>query len=152
MARRRPGHDGIARGQATGPKPRRRDFSALKPDPDKIGISGSVPFVRLPDPAGLFADRAARLVEAAPGHPLEAYLRFVAEIARAQSVIQARFPAPAVPDRLESKNRRTGAKTTRRPSRKTTEAIEPAQKIPRKGQHPPSLPLPRLNRARKSRT
>ncbi|ONF50959.1 formate dehydrogenase [Methylobacterium radiotolerans] len=70
----------------------------MKPDPDKIGISGSVPFVRLPDPTGLFADRAARLVEAAPGHPLEAYLRFVAEIARAQSVIQARFPAPAVPD------------------------------------------------------
>ncbi|KTS03903.1 formate dehydrogenase [Methylobacterium radiotolerans] len=70
----------------------------MKPDPDKIGISGSVPFVRLPDPAGLFADRAARLVEAAPGHPLEAYLRFVAEVARAQSVIQARFPAPAVPD------------------------------------------------------
>lgn len=78
--------------------PRRRDFSELKPDPDKIGISGSVPFVRLPDPTGLFADRAARLVEAAPGHPLETYLRFVAEIARAQSVIQARFPAPAVPD------------------------------------------------------
>ncbi|WP_182178874.1 formate dehydrogenase accessory protein FdhE [Methylobacterium radiotolerans] len=84
--------------QAEAPEPRRRDFSALKPDPDKIGISGSVPFVRLPDPAGLFADRAARLVEAAPGHPLEAYLRFVAEVARAQSVIQARFPAPAVPD------------------------------------------------------
>ncbi|RUP17278.1 formate dehydrogenase accessory protein FdhE [Methylobacterium sp.] len=83
---------------AEAPKPRRRDFSELKPDPDKIGISGSVPFVRLPDPTGLFADRAARLVEAAPGHPLEAYLRFVAEIARAQSVIQARFPAPAVPD------------------------------------------------------
>jgi len=83
---------------AEAPKPRRRDFSALKPDPDKIGISGSVPFVRVPDPTGLFADRAARLVEAAPGHPLEAYLRFVAEIARAQSVIQARFPAPAVPD------------------------------------------------------
>ncbi|WCS26329.1 formate dehydrogenase accessory protein FdhE [Methylobacterium sp. NMS14P] len=83
---------------AEAPKPRRRDFSELKPDPDKIGISGSVPFVRLPDPATLFADRAARLAGAAPGHPLEAYLRFVSEVARAQSVIQAQFPAPAAPE------------------------------------------------------
>lgn len=83
---------------AEAPKPRRRDFSELKPDPDKIGISGSVPLVRLPDPATLFADRAARLAEAAPGHPLEAYLRFVGEVARAQAAIQARFPAPPAPD------------------------------------------------------
>ncbi|KAA0124087.1 formate dehydrogenase accessory protein FdhE [Methylobacterium sp. P1-11] len=83
---------------AAEPKPRRRDFSELKPDPDKIGISGSVPFVRLPDPTTLFADRAARLTEAAPGHPLEAYLRFVAEVARVQAAIQAKGPAPAVPD------------------------------------------------------
>ncbi|MCJ2072775.1 formate dehydrogenase accessory protein FdhE [Methylobacterium sp. J-030] len=81
-----------------GPKPRRRDFNELKPDPDKIGISGSVPFVRLPDPTTLFADRAARLTEAAPGHPLEAYLRFVAEVARAQAVIQAKTSPPPPQD------------------------------------------------------
>ena len=79
------------------PKPRRRDFSELKPDPDKIGISGSVPFVRLPDPTTLFSDRAARLSEAAPGHPLEAYLRFVAEVARAQAAIQASGPPVTLP-------------------------------------------------------
>ncbi|MCJ2053401.1 formate dehydrogenase accessory protein FdhE [Methylobacterium sp. J-070] len=79
-------------------KPRRRDFSQLKPDPDKIGISGSVPFVRLPDPATLFADRSERLSDAAPGHPLEAYLRFVAEVARAQAAIQAKGPPVALPD------------------------------------------------------
>lgn len=84
--------------QATPPEPRRRDFSDLKPDPDKIGIAGSVPFVRLPDPATLFADRAARLREAASGHPLEAYLRFVAEVARAQAAIQAKGPPVAAPD------------------------------------------------------
>ncbi|MGT2479903.1 formate dehydrogenase accessory protein FdhE domain-containing protein [Methylobacterium oryzae CBMB20] len=84
--------------RATPPEPRRRDFSDLKPDPDKIGIAGSVPFVRLPDPATLFADRTARLREAAPGHPLEAYLRFVAEVARAQAVIQAKGPPVAAPD------------------------------------------------------
>lgn len=83
---------------AEAPKPRRRDFSELKPDPDKIGISGSVPFVRLPAPATLFADRAARLSEAAPGHPLEAYLRFVGEVARAQGVVQATIAAPAAPE------------------------------------------------------
>ena len=79
-------------------KPRRRDFSELKPDPDKIGISGSVPFVRLPDPATLFSDRAERLLEAAPGHPLESYLRFVAEVARAQAVVQAKGPPALAPD------------------------------------------------------
>ncbi len=84
--------------QAEAPKPRRRDFNELKPDPDKIGISGSVPFVRLPDPTTLFADRAARLDEAAPGHPLEAYLRFVAEVARAQAAIQAQVALPPPPD------------------------------------------------------
>jgi len=83
---------------AEAPKPRRRDFSELKPDPDKIGISGSVPFVRLPDPARLFADRSARLLEAAPGHPMEAYLRFVAEVARAQAVIQAKGPPASLPE------------------------------------------------------
>ncbi len=83
---------------AEAPKPRRRDFNELKPDPDKIGISGSVPFVRLPDPTTLFADRAARLDEAAPEHPLEAYLRFVAAVARAQASIQDKVPLPRTPD------------------------------------------------------
>ncbi|MDP4005755.1 formate dehydrogenase accessory protein FdhE [Methylobacterium sp. NEAU K] len=83
------------------PKSRRRDFSELKPDPDKIGISGSVPFVRLPEPGTLFADRAARLRAAAPGHPLEAYLLFVAAVARAQAVVQATCPPPAAPDRAD---------------------------------------------------
>ena len=75
-------------------KPRRRDFSELKPDPDKIGISGSVPFVRLPDPGTLFADRAERLRAVAPGHPLEGYIRFVAEIARAQAAVAGTHPDP----------------------------------------------------------
>jgi hypothetical protein len=44
------GPEGVA---APAAKPR-----DLKPDPDRIGISGSVPFVRLPAPDRLFADRA----------------------------------------------------------------------------------------------
>ncbi|MEL6064406.1 MULTISPECIES: formate dehydrogenase accessory protein FdhE [unclassified Methylobacterium] len=96
--KRKPAATDKAATQAEAPKPRRRDFNELKPDPDKIGISGSVPFVRLPDPTTLFADRAARLDEAAPGHPLEAYLRFVAAVARAQDKIQAKVALPPPPD------------------------------------------------------
>ncbi|MDP4024748.1 formate dehydrogenase accessory protein FdhE [Methylobacterium sp. NEAU 140] len=69
--------------------PRKAAFDAIKPDPDKIGISGSVPFVRLPDPGALFRARAARLNALAPGHPLEAYLRLVARVAEAQAAVEA---------------------------------------------------------------
>lgn len=65
-----------------------RDPRALKPEPDRIGISGAVPFVRLPDPATLFADRARRLDALAPGHPLGDYLAFLARVATAQAGVQ----------------------------------------------------------------
>ncbi|WP_342154849.1 formate dehydrogenase accessory protein FdhE [Methylorubrum sp. SB2] len=61
----------------------------IQPDPDRIGISGSVPFVRLPDPSRLFADRAKRFAALAPEHPLGAYLDFLAWIAGAQAKVQA---------------------------------------------------------------
>ncbi len=67
----------------------KKSFDEIKPDPDKIGISGSVPFVRLPEPGSLFKARAARLLALAPGHALEPYLRLVAEVARAQAVVEA---------------------------------------------------------------
>ncbi len=67
----------------------KKSFDEIKPDPDKIGISGSVPFVRLPEPGSLFKARSERLLALAPGHTLEAYLRLVAEIARAQAVVEA---------------------------------------------------------------
>lgn len=67
----------------------KKPFDEIKPDPDKIGISGSVPFVRLPEPGTVFKARAERLLALAPGHTLEAYLRLVAEVARAQAVVEA---------------------------------------------------------------
>lgn len=73
-----------------------RTRRALKPDPDRIGISGSVPFVRLPNPGRLFADRAARFRSLAPDHPLGAYLAFLAEIATAQAAIVADPSVPAL--------------------------------------------------------
>ena len=84
------------------PNPARpqRPFSEIKPDPDKIGISGSVPFVRLPEPGTLFSDRAERLRALAPGHALEGYLRFIGEIAQAQADVQeerASLDAPPMP-------------------------------------------------------
>ncbi|RVU19675.1 formate dehydrogenase accessory protein FdhE [Methylobacterium oryzihabitans] len=68
----------------------------LKPDPDRIGISGSVPFVRLPVPDRLFAERARRLRDLArQGHALGAYLGFLAAVAEAQDAVQA--AAAAIP-------------------------------------------------------
>ncbi len=71
-------------------------FSQVKPDPDRIGISGAVPFVRLPDPKSLFARRAERLRLLAPGHPLQGYLELLARLAEAQAQIQAEFAAIGV--------------------------------------------------------
>ncbi len=73
---------------ALAPVPK-KPFDEIKPDPDKIGISGSVPFARLPEPGSLFKARSERLLALAPGHTLEAYLRLVAEVARAQAVVEA---------------------------------------------------------------
>jgi len=44
----------------------------------------SLPRVRLPQPASLFADRAARLAQKAEGNPIGDYLRFLSHVARAQ--------------------------------------------------------------------
>src|SRR5262245_43229939 len=49
-----------------------------------LGEIAKPPFAVLPDPATLFLGRAKRLAELAPGHQLEPYLRFLAEVARAQ--------------------------------------------------------------------
>ena len=80
------------------PAAKRRD---LKPEPERIGITGSVPFARLPDPSTLFLKRAERLRQLAPDHPLGGYLAFLAQIAEAQAAVQAErptVPAAAQPD------------------------------------------------------
>jgi FdhE protein len=63
--------------------------------PRSIGEESTPAFAIPPDPATLFMKRASRLRALAPGHSLEPYLRFVAEIAEAQHDIHARFPEPA---------------------------------------------------------
>jgi len=83
-------------------KPREPEWAAdkrdaLKPDPDRIGISGAVPFVRLPQPDSLFAERAARFRALAPGHPLAGYLDFLGRIAEAQAAVQALYADGTLP-------------------------------------------------------
>jgi FdhE protein len=55
------------------------------------------PFVRLPDPAALFATRAWRLRALAEGQAMGPYLQFVAGLAEIQDRILAGLPEPQMP-------------------------------------------------------
>jgi FdhE protein len=68
-----------------------------RPDPSRISTIPRPPFARLPDPAALFAGRAARFRSLAEGHDLRPYLRFLAGLADVQAVVQDGLPAPALP-------------------------------------------------------
>jgi FdhE protein len=70
---------------------------APEPDPSAIGIIPKPPFVRLPEPAALFAGRAARFRSLAEGHELGSYLRFLAELTDVQAALVA-GPEPELPD------------------------------------------------------
>jgi FdhE protein len=72
---------------------------APEPDPSAIGVIPKAVFARLPDPVQLFARRAARLRELAPGHDLAEYLTFLAGIADIQAEIQAGLPPAEAPPR-----------------------------------------------------
>ncbi len=65
----------------------------------------SLPRIRLPQPASLFADRAARLAQKAEGNPIGDYLRFLARLVRAQlqaaSTVQTTSPDAAVVARAQ---------------------------------------------------
>ncbi len=62
-----------------------------------IGEEAKPPFVVLPDPAALFLNRSKRLRALAPGHILEAYLNFAADVTEAQHAIQGALPAASLP-------------------------------------------------------
>ena len=67
-------------------------------DPTAIGEVASPPFVRLPDPATLFALRARRLRALADGHDLGPYLRFLAALVERQHRAQDGLREPDIPD------------------------------------------------------
>lgn len=67
------------------------------------------PFVRLPEPATLFARRAERFAALAPGHQLEAYLAFLAGLSRAQATLAAAADKPGMPSPGELRLRAANA-------------------------------------------
>jgi FdhE protein len=76
----------------------------VQPDPSFIGRVLKAPFVRLPDPATVFARRAQRLRTLAAGAHLASYLEFLASISDAQGAIlpelgETRLPAPEIIER-----------------------------------------------------
>lgn len=62
-----------------------------------IGKEAKPPFAVLPDPPVIFLNRAKRLEALAPGHPLEAYLRFLATVTRTQHEILPNLPIATLP-------------------------------------------------------
>lgn len=68
-----------------------------RPDPTAIGTVATPPFVRLPDPVQLFANRASRFRQHAPGNPLKPYLELLAGLSDLQASVQEGLPEPALP-------------------------------------------------------
>ncbi len=66
-----------------------------EPDPGMIGGVPTPPLAILPRPERLFGQRAARFDVLAEGSNLGPYLRFLADLARAQARLAADLPAPA---------------------------------------------------------
>ena len=70
---------------------------APRHDPIPIGDIAAPPFVRLPDPTGLFAKRSLRLRALTEGHRLGPYLNFLAALSECQHRIQRDLPQPDLP-------------------------------------------------------
>src|SRR3974390_265076 len=62
-----------------------------------IGEEAKPPYAVLPDPSSLFLGRSQRLRALAPGHTLEPYLNFAADVTEAQHAVQASLPEPVLP-------------------------------------------------------
>lgn len=68
------------------------------PDPSILEGVSTPPFVRLPEPATLFATRAERLDLLGQTSDLKPYLSFVGDLARAQASLVSDLPEPELPD------------------------------------------------------
>jgi len=66
-------------------------------DPVPIGEVAEPPFVRLPDPKRIFAERAGRFAALASNHQLASYLLFLAALCEAQHQAQDGTPEPELP-------------------------------------------------------
>ena len=73
----------------------------LTPEEIAIQAGSAIPFLRLPERSTVFAERAARLRELAPGSPMEGYLEFIADVADEQQAFLSDMPSvrlPSAPD------------------------------------------------------
>ena len=73
------------------------DPATIEPTPIDIGMVAQADFARAPDPKTLFAARAARFAQLAPGHALESYLVFLGALSGAQHDVQDGLTEPALP-------------------------------------------------------
>lgn len=62
-----------------------------------IGEVANPPFAILPEPDRIFLKRAERFTALAPGHELEGYLRFLADLSHAQHAVQTGLSPPRLP-------------------------------------------------------
>jgi FdhE protein len=74
------------------------ESKAPRQDPVNIGEEALPVFAVLPDASSLFATRAKRFRGVAAGHPLAAYLTFLAGLSEAQHDIQDDLPPVALPE------------------------------------------------------
>lgn len=71
--------------------------TSIQPDPSAIGGVAKAPFALMPNPARLFKDRAGRFEALATGSRLQAYLTFMAGLARLQGELASERQAVEVP-------------------------------------------------------
>ena len=71
----------------------------LSPEEIAVQAGQQVPFLRLPERAGVFAEREMRLRQRAASHPMRDFLLFMAELAHAQQAVLQTQPAVVLPDR-----------------------------------------------------
>jgi len=67
------------------------------PEEIAAGAGSEIPYLRLPDRATVFAERAARLRALATGHPMQGYLELIAIVAEEQQRLLDRMPAVRLP-------------------------------------------------------
>src|SRR5262245_22000560 len=70
---------------------------APRHDPIPIGDAATPPFVRLPDPRGVFMQRSERFRALAADYDLKPYLLFLADLSAVQHDIQDGLPAVEMP-------------------------------------------------------
>ena len=70
----------------------------LSPEEIALRAGGEIPFIRFPERGTTFGEREMRLRQLAGGHAMQDYLRFVAELARAQSQVLNTPIEVALPD------------------------------------------------------